>query len=70
MSESDKRNYTATIEVVLRKEFHFDSIDLTEAYRKAGDIVTDTQWKNFFLSFDVKNVIVTKVNEEEGVLKK
>ncbi|MAH50477.1 hypothetical protein CMI37_31940 [Candidatus Pacearchaeota archaeon] len=63
------KKYTARIEVVLDKEFDFNAKDLTEAYREAGKIVGSTQWKNFFLSFNLKNVTVTRVNEEEGVLK-
>ncbi len=62
--------YVARIEVVLDKEFDFNAKDLTEAYREAGKIVASTQWKNFFLSFNLKNVTVTRVNEEDEVREK
>ena len=61
--------YRANIEVVLHKKFHFNADDLQDAYKHAAKIIDSTQWKNFFVSFELKKVIVTKVIEKEGVLK-
>jgi len=57
--------YRAEIEVVLQKNFNFHASDLTDAYKHAAKIIESTQWKNFFLAFELKKVIVTKVNEED-----
>ncbi|MBF82984.1 MAG: hypothetical protein CL489_00765 [Acidobacteria bacterium] len=61
--------YQADIEIVLSKDFHFHAEDLQDAYQHAGKIIDSTKWKNFFVSFELKKVIVTKVTEEKGVLK-
>ena len=61
----NKKKYVASIEVVLQKEFHFDEEDLTAAYKHAAKIVEDTQWKNFFLAFELKEVIVTRVDDTD-----